>query len=330
MAQITAPAWEDFTRRHPETHLLQSSAWGELKDGFGWTPVRLLAGDCGAQVLFRRLPLGLSVGYLPKGPVGADWAALLPELDHLCRQRHAIFLRIEPDAWEDDAANLAARLPGFRPSRPVQPQRTILISLQGSPEEWLERMKQKTRYNVRLAQKKEIVVRPSSDLDGFHRMMLGTGARDGFGVHTAEYYHRAYTLFHPRGECELLSAEYAGQPLAMLMVFALGSRAWYFYGASSDEERNRMPTYLLQYEAMRWAASRGCTEYDLWGIPDVEESTLEDEFANRSDGLWGVYRFKRGFGGQVCRSAGAWEKIYNPALYRLYQAYAARRSGEGG
>ena len=93
--------------------------------------------------------------------------------------------------------------------------------------------------------------------------------------------------------CDLLVAEYDGRLLAGLMVFARGSRAWYFYGASNDEERNRMPAYLLQWEAMRWAKSRGCSEYDLWGVPDAEEDALEEGFSTRSDGLWGVYRFKR-------------------------------------
>jgi len=330
MAEITASAWDEFLSRRPDAHLLQSSAWGALKDGFGWTPVRLLAGETGAQVLFRRLPLGFSVGYLPKGPLGEDWSALLPELDRACRRQRAVFLRVEPDAWEEDAFEVAARLPGFRPSKPVQPQRTIILSLDGSEEQWLERMKQKTRYNVRLAERKGVCVRASTDMEGFHQMMLRTGARDSFGVHTCDYYRQAYELFHPRGQCELLSAEWEGRSLAMLMVFASGRRAWYFYGASSDEERNRMPTYLLQWEAMRWAAARGCGEYDLWGIPDVDESALEGEFASRSDGLWGVYRFKRGFGGQVRRAAGAWEKVYNAPLYALYRAYAARRSGEGG
>jgi Uncharacterized protein involved in methicillin resistance len=88
-------------------------------------------------------------------------------------------------------------------------------------------------------------------------------------------------------------------------VFARGRRAWYVYGASNDQERNRMPTYLLQWEAMRWARARGAEEYDLWGVPDADEETLEAHFTERSDGLWGVYRFKRGFGGQVKRAAQA-------------------------
>ncbi len=330
MPEVTAAEWDAFVRSHADAHLLQRSGWGALKSRFGWSALRLVAGAAGAQVLFRRLPLGLSVAYLPKGPLGRDWSALLPELDRACRARRAIFLRIEPDAWDDEREVISARLPGFRTGQPVQPQRTILIDLSGGPEDWLERMKQKTRYNIRLAERKDVSVRPSTDLDAFHALMLRTGARDGFGVHSLEYYRAAYEIFHPQGQCELLAAEWEGRPLAMLMVFAAGSRAWYFYGASGDEERNRMPTYLLQYQAMRWAAERGCAVYDLWGIPDVDEDALEDGFTQRADGLWGVYRFKRGFGGEVRRAAGAWEKVYLPPLYALYRAWAARRAGEAG
>jgi lipid II:glycine glycyltransferase (peptidoglycan interpeptide bridge formation enzyme) len=102
------------------------------------------------------------------------------------------------------------------------------------------------------------------------------------------------------------------------MVFAHGKRAYYLYGASTDEERNRMPTYLLQWEAIKWARSKGAEEYDLWGVPDEDEEILEENFEKRSDGLWGVYRFKRGFGGDVKRAAQALDRVYMPLLYKLY------------
>jgi lipid II:glycine glycyltransferase (peptidoglycan interpeptide bridge formation enzyme) len=102
------------------------------------------------------------------------------------------------------------------------------------------------------------------------------------------------------------------------MVARSGDQAYYLYGASTDEERNRMPTYLLQWEAMKWAMARGCKEYDLWGVPDEDEPTLEASFEERHDGLWGVYRFKRGFGGELRRAAQALDRIYNPLLYKLY------------
>ena len=111
------------------------------------------------------------------------------------------------------------------------------------------------------------------------------------------------------------------------MVFASGRRAWYVYGASNDEERNRMPVYLLQWEAIRWAKARGCEEYDLWGVPDENEDVLEANFESRHDGLWGVYRFKRGFGGEVKRAAQTLDRVYNPLLYKLYLWRMAGREG---
>lgn len=331
MARLTLSEWDEYLARQTASgHILQQGAWGELKTGFGWDVERLQAGGGAAQVLFRRLPLGLSFAYIPKGPIGADWLGLWPEVDRLCRSKRAIFLKVEPDAWQPLAPERLAQLPQFIPARPVQPMRTAVVDLSGSEEDWLGRMKQKTRYNIRLAERKGISVRPADDLDAFQRLMEITGQRDGFGVHAPAYYRRAYALFSASGRCVLLQAEFEGRPLAALMAFASGERAWYFYGASSDEERNRMPTYLLQWEAMRWAASQGCLEYDLWGIPDVDEAELEQKFAGRSDGLWGVYRFKRGFGGEIQRTAGAWDRVYLPALYRLFRWWTSKRGGEGG
>lgn len=324
MSKLTRSEWDVFLSGFPQAHLLQSGEWGDLKDYFQWSPERVQVGESGAQILFRRLPLNLTIAYIPKGPVGSHWLPLWPEIDALCRQKHAIFLKVEPDAWEDQEETLAAQMTGFRPAPPIQPRRTVVVDISGSEEDWLARMKQKTRYNIRLAQKKEIVVRESGDIDEFQRLMMATGSRDGFGVHSLAYYQTAYDLFTATGKATLLQAEYQGRALAALMVFAAGERAFYLYGASSDEERNRMPTYLLQWEAMRWAAARGCKTYDLWGVPDEDEETLESQFEERSDGLWGVYRFKRGFGGQLMRSVRAWDRVYQPLLYKLYQKVVKR------
>ena len=91
-----------------------------------------------------------------------------------------------------------------------------------------------------------------------------------------------------------------------------------FYGASSNEHRNLMPTYLLQWEAMKWAKDLGCNEYDLWGVPDESLEKLESQFLDRSDDLWSVYRFKRGFGGELRRSIRAFDRIYRPGMFQIY------------
>ena len=154
--------------------------------------------------------------------------------------------------------------------------------------------------------------------------MRETGARDEFGVHSHAYYQKAYELFHPDDACEMFVARFEGRPLAAIFVFAAGDRAWYFYGASTNVERNRMPTYLLQWEAMKWAIKKGCTEYDLWGVPAEDVTVLERDFTSRGDGLWGVYRFKRGFGGRIHRSIGAWDRPYNRVLYSAYRLISKR------
>jgi lipid II:glycine glycyltransferase (peptidoglycan interpeptide bridge formation enzyme) len=347
MPVVSIPEWDDFLNEHPEAHILQTSAWGEIKAAFGWEPVRIIGGSpgllVGAQILFRKLPFGLSLAYIPKGPVmnnldngWAGWEALWPTVDHLCRKQRAIFLKIEPDLFEqfeglEDAVMIDSQKPAANfhlAQEGIQPARTLLVDLRGSEEDVLGRMKQKTRYNTRLALKKGVVVKASADIEEFYRLMIQTGKRDAFGVHSKEYYSQVYDCFHPYGQCELLFAEYQGEPLAALMVFARGKRAWYFYGASSDAHRDRMPTYLLQWEAIRWARSQGCTVYDLWGVPDAEESALEAGFMQRADGLWGVYRFKRGFGGFLARASGPWDRVYYKRLYSLYRWYFSRRSGK--
>jgi peptidoglycan pentaglycine glycine transferase (the first glycine) len=321
MSIATAAEWSAFYLDHPEAHILQSSEWGELKSHFGWVPIRFMNEGSGAQILIRQLPFGLRMAYLPMGPLGSEWASLMSEIDHYCRQTGIAFLKIEPDT-DGDSRNNMTRFPGSISSpQTIQPQRTIIIDLTGPEETLLARMKQKTRYNIGLAGKKGVTIQPWTDIAGFHRMMLTTGERDTFGVHSLDYYRKAYDLFHPGGVCELLAAFHEGDALAALMVFKTGKRAWYLYGASGNQKRQLMPTYLLQWEAMLWAKKLGCEYYDLWGVPDQDEEYLEEHFNERQDGLWGVYRFKRGFGGTVIRLAGTYDRVYQKLPYQIYQLY---------
>jgi lipid II:glycine glycyltransferase (peptidoglycan interpeptide bridge formation enzyme) len=308
-------------------HVLQSWAWGDLKARFGWRVRRFAVDGACAQVLFRSLPARLgTLAYIPKGPLAdfddlSSLAALLDTIRPVAREQRSLCLKIEPDG--EDGPVLAGRLEahGFRPSpQTVQPRRTLLVDLAARPDELLERMKQKTRYNVRLAARKGVTVcqGDEADIPAFYRLMAATAQRDGFAIHTQAYYEAAHRLFVLTGRGCLLLAEYEGVLLAGLVAFAFGDTACYMYGASSDEHRELMPTYLLQWEAMLWAKEQGCRTYDLWGVPDEDEETLEAGFTQRSDGLWGVYRFKRGFGGRLVRTIGAWDLVYSPLRYRLY------------
>ena len=347
---LSDAAWNAFVERRADGHVLQSSTWAALKSRFGWSVGRVAILDedqviAGASVLFRRLPLGLATfGYVPKGPL-VDWdnaplvSALFEGLDALCRARRAFALKIEPDLEDTQNARgkMQAALDTCRPSlatRPVQPRGTILLDLTKTEDELLAAMNQSTRRNIRLAARKGVVVHQATadDLPAFYTLMQVTGERDGFGIHSADYYRAAFELFVPHGWARLWVAEVhaAGTepaPTAAIMVFAFGSKAWYMYGASGNEHRERKPTHALQWEAIRWAKSRGCVTYDLWGIPDEDEATLESKFQDQDNGLWGVYRFKRGFGGQVVRYVGAFDLVYNFPLYRVFQFALRRRGG---
>jgi lipid II:glycine glycyltransferase (peptidoglycan interpeptide bridge formation enzyme) len=288
----------------------------------------------GTLVLFRSLPLRLgTLAYIPKGPLlnfddDDTTSELLQGLDRLLKRRRSILLKLEPDRWDETAfSDQLARL-GFRPSpQTIQPPRTIVIDIARSDDEILAAMHPKTRYNIRLAAKKDVIVRgaQASDLPAFNALMQTTGERDDFFVHSAEYYETAYRLFVPAGRAQLFVATYQEQIIAGIFVFAQGDRAWYFYGASGEAERQRMPNYALQWAGIQWARSQGSKEYDLWGVPDEEEAALEAHYLERHEDLWGVYRFKRGFGGKLIRFAGAYDRVYDPLLYRAYELYLRSR-----
>ncbi|MHC1773603.1 MAG: lipid II:glycine glycyltransferase FemX [Flexilinea sp.] len=332
MAQITSEQWQALLSGYPEVSILQTAEWGRLKSSFGWTPTFLANETAGSMVLFRklhRLAPGLTIAYIPRGPIAfnketPDFRRLWEEIHRLCRSKHAIFLRVEPDEWQDtpEAALLINSMNGFHPGfATIQPPNTILLSLEGSEGDWLSRMNQKTRYNIRLSQKKDLVVEESDDLLAFSRLMEQTGSRDDFGVHSPAYYQKCYDCFKPGNQVRLLQTSYQGKPLSALMLFIRGKRGYYLYGASSNEERSRMPNHLLQWAAMKTCAENGCTEYDLWGIPDESEETLEAQFQERQEGLWSVYRFKRGFGGVIKRTIGTYDFVYLPLLYRMLAAF---------
>ncbi len=334
----TADQWDTFVRAHPDAHALQLSAWGVHQSRFGWQPRRIAVADsagrivAGAQILLRRLPLGLGRrAYAPAAPLFSEDEAANALLWRALRACGAAFIKFEPCDWYRPRPDLPDRLlqADLRPSpQTVQIPRTLVLDLSGTEEDILKRMNQSTRYKCRLGQKKAVVVRQGDSADAlrFGALMQLTAQRDGFRAYPPEYYQSAYDAFAPSGEVVLLIAAHDGHDLAGAMIFRCGENAYYFYGASSDAERNRMPTYILQWEAIRWAKAHGAQRYDLWGIPDADEATLEAEFERREDGLWGVYKFKRGFGGAVRRSVGAWDLINKRAIYALYTWAIQRRS----
>jgi len=335
--QLSPADWDAFVAARPDGHLLQTSGWAALKGCVGWQAERVaLRQDgqivAGAQVLLRRLPWGQTLAYVPKGPL-VDWRnaaqtrALLDALRTASAPHRPALLKLEPDLPDSAHLELILQSYALRRGHPVQPRSTVHLDLSRGSEAVLAGMKQKWRYNVRLAERKGVTVRPMSaaDLPAWHAMNAETGQRDGFGVHEPGYYQAAFELF-PADQARWLLAEFEGQPLAAIVVFALGGKSWYMWGASSSLERSRMPNHALQWAGLTWAAQRGCASYDLWGIPDEvgeNPAAFAEDFVDQKGGLWGVYRFKQGFGGQVVRYTGAWDLEMSGIGRRVY--HLARR-----
>lgn len=316
-------------------HVLQSFEWGELKQGFGWRVERLACGTsekihAGVQVLYRTLLPGLTVAYVPRGPVfqnDEQGRMLLQGLGDRVRRRGAFLLKVEPDWRQGDGRETLLQKADFAPStETIQPPATIQIDLTADPETILARMKPKWRYNIRLAEKKGVTVRAATkaDMPVFYELMNLTAARDRFAIHGYGYYAAVFARLSAGDHARLFLADFDGRTLAAIFVTAYGSEAVYLYGASSNEERNRMPNHALHWAAIKWAKARGCERYDLWGVPETIGE--ESEAALPSS----LYQFKQGFGGEVVRYTGAWDRVYARLHFRAYRAARRVRRGSMG
>jgi lipid II:glycine glycyltransferase (peptidoglycan interpeptide bridge formation enzyme) len=201
---------------------------------------------------------------------------------------------------------------GWRPSpEQIQFRNTLTLDLRQADETLLGAMRQKTRYNIRLAARHGVKVRLGGleDLALLYRMYAETSVRDDFVIRSEVYYQDAWGTFLRAGLAQPFVAEVDGEPVAALIAYRFGETCWYLYGMSREAHRDAMPNHLLQWEAIRWARAQGCTVYDFWGAPD----RLEPD-----DPMWGVYRFKEGFGAELVRTLGAWDYAARPALYAAY------------
>lgn len=313
-----ASQWNATLAALPGRHVLQTWEWGQFKRRWGWAPRYLLspAHDAAALVLRRTIsPLNLNLLYVPKGPA-LDYAnaatvdRVLGDLIEVARRERAIFIKIDPDLPAADQLILRDR--GWRFSaEQIQFRNTMLIDLTPAEDQLLAAMKPKTRYNVRLAEKKGVVIRSGdlADLDRLYAMYAETAQRDGFIIRPLDYYRDAWGSFIQSGLGQPLLAEVDGDVVAGLILFHFADRAWYMYGMSRNMHREKMPNYLLQWAAMRWAKARGCIVYDLWGAPDE---------LTEADSMWGVYKFKEGLGADFTPHVGAHDYVISPLGYWLY------------
>jgi len=329
--------WNDCIAQLEGGHLLQSWEWGEIKSRYGWRPIRLVWRQGGqpvaaAQLLLRSAARGLTLAYCPRGPL-LNWGEpdlvnqVLTDLPQFAAEASAFSLKIDPaiPLGEEELegphmappapgsqVQAALRAGGWRFSREqVQFRNTLVLDIRPSEEALLAGMKQKTRYNVRLAGRRGVTVRQGGmgDLDMLYRMYAETSLRDGFAIRDREYYRMVWGTFIEAGLAQPLIAEVEGEAVAAVIPFRFHETAYYLYGMSRGLHREKMPNHLLQWEAIRWAKQQGCTWYDFWGAPDNLDP---------GDRMYGVYRFKEGFGAQLIRTVGAWDYPLRPVHYAVY------------
>ncbi|MFA5154962.1 MAG: peptidoglycan bridge formation glycyltransferase FemA/FemB family protein [Patescibacteria group bacterium] len=298
----------------PGGEYLQSWEWAEIWRAGGQAVKRFGLRDKGkivaaAAVIKASLPLGQHYWYAPRGPVFSpdlptDAKHLASYVDVLSRELRrqdprAIFWRLEPAIYR----TAGEVLPWLR-TVDRQPAQTLFLDLSPSEAELLAAMGQKTRYNIRLAEKKNVRIKSgqATDFPEFWRLLRLTGERDGFRTHTQEHYRRLLTAAN--GFIRLRLAEYEGRIIAAGLFCFWGGRATYLHGASDNEYRNVMAPYLLQWSVIKEAKQSGVRCYDFYGLD-------ERRFP-------GVTRFKLGFGGERFNYPGTYDLVFRPSTYRLY------------
>ncbi len=321
-----------FVRTQSKGHVLQTWEWGAVKQGMGWEPLPLILEEDGnikaaMLILKRRLPLPIlkaCIFYSPRGPVvDIENPGLCQELfngaERVARDHGAIFLKIDPDVPKTNQAfvDILNRCKFRRNDtgldfEGVQPAFVFRLNITPGEEQLLAAMHGKTRYNIRLSSKKGVTIRTArskEELPVFYSILQETAERDHFLIRGYEYFEMMWEQLIENGLGEVFLAEFQGRVISGALALILGEKAWYLYGASSNEYRNVMPNYLIQWEMIRWARSRGCKIYDFRGVSgDMDESNP----------LYGLYRFKKGFNGEFIEFVGDWDRVYSPSLYLLW------------
>lgn len=319
-----------FVASHPRGDLLQTTYWGQLKSLTGWEPFPLgvMSGGqllAGALVLKRKIPLmSKCIFYSPRGPLFSDLEALeclVEGVAELAQEHGALFWKMDPalpkgdPLWSQFAQKRLHKVDTGLDFDGVQPGFIMELDLRPSLETILANMKSKTRYNIRYAQRKGVTVRLShskSDLSIFYPLLEETAARDRFTIRSFAYFEHLWDCLVPHRAAQLFLAFHEEQPLAGAITFRLGKRAWYVYGASANIKRNLQASYALQWEMIRWAKSTGCTVYDFRGV----SGNLDPDHP-----LFGLYRFKEGFGAKLVEYVGEYDLPFSP-LYRFWKPAA--------
>ena len=332
--------WNNLITRFSNAHILQSWEWGEFKGNYGWKVRRFVWRNeqekivAAAQILQRSIKI-LRIGpvinilYVPRGPL-LDWSdnilqeKVLSDLRNFAFKNKSLFIKIDPEIIENDeikdqswqkgadvSINILKRLGWVFSPEQIQFRNTFWLDLNPPEEQLLAGMKQKTRYNIHLAERKGVKIHQieASDFKILYDLYAQTSYRDKFIIRPKEYYFSLWEMmFKNKKACGLL-ASVNNEPVAAIILFFFAKKGWYFFGMSSNQERDKMPNYLLQWEAIKLAKKLGYSIYDLWGAPDK---------VSEDDRMWGVFRFKEGLGAKFISTIGAWDFPTNYPGFIVY------------
>jgi len=329
LENVDREKYEKFVQSHPKGHFMQSLKWARVKSN--WLNEIITVEDRMGNIkgsmslLIRKLPfINYTIMYCPRGPVcdihdQDTIKELIDKAKEIARKHKSFVLKLDPDIEKDDTefVRIAKRLnmkikSDAKDFEGAQPRFVFRLDLRGKTEEELmAAFHHKVRYNIRLAMRKgvEIKIGTKEDIPEFHKIMVETGLRDNFVVRDASYFEKMLDCLGP-DNIRLYLAYYQGKMLAGTIAILYGNKCWYLYGASSNQHRNVMPNYLLQWEMIKWALEKNCDIYDFRGV----SGNLDENHP-----LYGLYRFKKGFGGKFTEFVGELDYVFNPFIYVLVE-----------
>lgn len=310
-------------------HPMQSFEWGEFRRATGVTVIRraIQNGDNLSHAFtltLHKIPkTPFTIGYLPKTDIPTK--PILEEITRIGKQHNAIFLQLEPNLTiyqEKTQWQNFIKSSGVKPAaHPLFTKYTFMLDITKSEDELLAAMHPKTRYNIRLAQRKEVTIKEENTPEAFKEYLdltYETTSRQGFFAHTPGYHKTQWkTLPHKAKppydqlSSHLLVARFENIPLTTWILFVFKNSLYYPYGASSNQHRNVMASNLMMWEAIRFGKNLGLKNFDMWGALGPEPDS--------NDPWYGFHRFKEGYGAVHTEFVGSYDLVINPLAYQGYR-----------
>ncbi|MBQ9298374.1 MAG: peptidoglycan bridge formation glycyltransferase FemA/FemB family protein [Clostridia bacterium] len=331
MENIELEQYYEFLEKNPRCHFLQSPEWAKVKSGWKSrvVTVKNTSGEIegSLSLLIRKIPIiNKCIIYAPRGPIcditnKKILGKLIEQVRDVAKEEKAFIFRWDPDVLMsneefksiviENGVKLKKNI-NHDITKVIQPKYETELNIKDKTEdELLSGFSQKTRYNIRLAMKKGVIVEEGTedDIEEFFSILTTTSQRDDFSIRNAAYYKKIYEVMKEKDHVKLYFAVYNNKRVASTFEIIYGNKAWYLYGGSLREHSNVMPNYLLQWEMIKYAMQRGCEYYNFGGV-----SGYVDENAHG----YGVYRFKKGFNPEFKEYIDELYIIFKPVTNALF------------